>query len=61
MQAVIYSWLNLVKIIFKLENETIYSTNDHLQRLKFSKYFVQEMKTFCHSWRRQEAQIAVNR
>ena len=44
MQAVISSWLNLVKIIFKPENETIYSTNDHLWRLKFAKYFVQEMK-----------------
>ena len=44
MQAVISSWLNLVKIIFKPENETIYSTNDHLWRLKFAKYVVQEMK-----------------
>ena len=47
MQAVISSWLNLVKIIFKPENETIYSTNDHLRRLKFAKYFAQEMKKFC--------------
>ena len=61
MQAVISSWLNLVKIIFKPENETIYSTNDHLWRLKFTKYFVQEMKKFCRWGRRQEAQVAVNR
>ena len=44
MEAVISSWLNFVKIIFKPENETIYSTNDHLWRLKFAKYVVQEMK-----------------
>ena len=44
MQAVISSWLNLEKIIFKPENESIYSTNDHLWRLKFAKCFVQEMK-----------------
>ena len=61
MQAVISSWLNLVKIIFKPENKTIYSTNDHLWRLKFAKYFVQEMKKFCRWGRRQEAQVAVNR
>ena len=61
MQAVISSWLNLVKIIFKPENETIYNTNDHLWRLKFAKYFVQEMKKFCRWGRRQEAQVAVNR
>ena len=48
MQAVISSWLNLVEIIFKPENETIYSMNDHLCHLKFTKYFVQEMKKFCH-------------
>ena len=30
MHAVISSWLSLEKIIFKPENETIYSTNDHL-------------------------------
>ena len=30
MQTVIYSWLNFEKAIFKPENETIYSTNDHL-------------------------------
>ena len=55
MQAVISSWLNLVKIIFKPENETIYSMNDHLWRLKFAKYFVQEMKKSCRWERQQEA------
>ena len=30
MQAVISSWLNFEKIIFKPENQTIYGTNDHL-------------------------------
>ena len=29
MQAVISSWLNLEKTIFKPENETIYGTNGH--------------------------------
>ena len=61
MQPVISSWLNLVKIIFKPENETIYSTNDHLWRFKLAKYFAQEMKKFCRWGRRQEAQVAVNR
>ena len=54
MQAVISSWQNLVKIISKPENETIYSTSDHFWRLKFAKYFVQEMKKFCRWGRRQE-------
>ena len=36
MQAVISSWLNLEKTIFKSENETIYHRNDNLWRLKFS-------------------------
>ena len=44
MQAVISTWLNLEKIIFKPENESIYITNDHLWGLKFAKCFVQEMK-----------------
>ena len=44
MQALISSWLNLEEIIFKPENEIIYSTNDHLWRLKFAKYFVQQMQ-----------------
>ena len=61
MQAVISSWLNLEKIIFKPENETIYSTNDNLWRLKFAKYFIQEMKKFCRWGRQQETQVAVNR
>ena len=47
MQAVISSWLNLGKIIFKPENETINSTNDHLWRLKFAEYCVQKMKKLC--------------
>ena len=55
MQAVVSSWLNLEKIIFKTENETIYSANDHLW------CFVQEMKKFCRWGRWQEAQVAVNR
>ena len=61
MQAVISSWQNLVKIISKPENETIYSMSDHFWRLKFAKYFVQEMKKFCRWGRRQEAQVAVSR
>ena len=40
MEAVISSWLNLEKIIFKPENETIYSTNDHLWHLWRSTVFV---------------------
>ena len=59
MQAVISSCLNLEKIIFKPENETIYNTNYQLWRLKFMKYFVQEIKKFCRWARRQEAQVAV--
>ena len=43
MQAVISSWLNLEKTIFKPENETLYWTNDRLWRLKFAEYCVQEM------------------
>ena len=60
MQTVISSLLKLEKII-KPENETIYSMNDHLWHLKFVKYFVQEMKKFCHWGRPQEAQVAVNK
>ena len=44
MQAVISSWFNLKKTIFKPENETMYGTNDHLWHLKFAEYCVQEMK-----------------
>ena len=44
MQAVISSWLNLVKTIFKPENETINRKNDHLRHLKFAENCVQEMK-----------------
>ena len=58
MQAAISSWLNLEKIIFKAENKTIHSTNDHLWCLKFVKYCVQE---FCHWERQQKTQVAVNR
>ena len=42
MQAI--SYIDLAKTIFKLNNETIYDTNDHLWRLKFAEYCVQEMK-----------------
>ena len=30
MQVAMSDWLNLEKIVFKPENENIYSTNDHL-------------------------------
>ena len=43
---------NLEKAIFKPENETIYGTNDHLWRLKFTEYCVQELKKHCR-WGRQ--------
>ena len=56
----ISSWLKLDETIFKPENETIYGTNDHLWRLKFAEYCVQEMKNLCHWGKRQEAQVAVN-
>ena len=61
MQALISSWLNLANLIFKTENETIHSTNYHLWHLKFAKYFVREMKTFCRWGRWQKAEITVNR
>ena len=61
MQAVISSWLNLEKTIFKPENKTIYDTNDHLWRLKFTECYVQEMKKLCRWGKRQEAQVAMNR
>ena len=47
MQAAMSDWLNLEKIVFKPENENIYSTNDHLWHSKFGKYCVQEMKKCC--------------
>ena len=44
MQAVISSWPNLEKTIFKTENKTMNGTNDHFQCLKFTEYSAQEMK-----------------
>ena len=61
MQPVISSRLNLEKTIFKPENKTINDTNDHLWRLKFAEYCVQEMKKLCRWGRRQEAQVSINR
>ena len=61
MQAAISDWLNLEKIVFKPENENIYSTNDHLWHSKFGKYCVQDMKKCCCSGEWQEAQVTVNR
>ena len=58
MQAVVSTWLNLEKTIFKPENKTIYGTNDHLWRLKF---YVISWSTVFKNWknyrweRRQEA------
>ena len=61
LQAVISSWFNLEKTIFKAENKTIYTTNNHLRHLKFAEYCVQELeKLYCWG-RRQEAQFSVNR
>ena len=36
--------LRLGNAIFKLENETIYDTSDHVWRLKFAEYCVQKLK-----------------
>ena len=47
MQAVIFSFgltWTLEKAIVKPENKTIYNTNNHLWRLKFTEYCLQELK-----------------
>ena len=47
MQAVVSSWLNLQKTIFKPENKTMYGMNDHLWHLKFAEYCFLDMKKLC--------------